>query len=182
MNLYICGSNRKKNCYRILNDLKNNNDKLISLDEMNINYCAGCNSCTKNLKEYCVIKDDMQEIYKSLIEANKIIIASPVYMNFITGILKNMIDRLNPYSCHSEILKGKKVYLILIGQLDKEENEEISNNLKLYFESLAEFMEFEFQFLKYLSSGDVETIDDVVKNNENYNYIIKEIKKEINTL
>lgn len=29
MNLYINGSNRKKNCYKVLNDLKNNKDKLI---------------------------------------------------------------------------------------------------------------------------------------------------------
>lgn len=30
-------------------------------------------------------------------------------MNFITGKLKNLIDRLNPYFYHSEILKGKKI-------------------------------------------------------------------------
>ena len=39
MDLYISGSNRKKNCYRILNDLKEKNDKLISLENISINYC-----------------------------------------------------------------------------------------------------------------------------------------------
>ena len=29
MNLYINGSNRNKNCYTVLNDLKKKNDKLI---------------------------------------------------------------------------------------------------------------------------------------------------------
>ena len=115
MNLYISGSNRNKNCYKILNDIKNKEDKIISLKNKNINYCLGCSSCINKLKEYCVIKDDMREIYLEMKEANKIIIASPIYMNFITGILKNMIDRLNPYSSHDEILKGKKVYLILTG-------------------------------------------------------------------
>lgn len=179
MNLYVNGSNRKKNCYNVLKDLKNNNDKLISLGEKSIKYCKGCSSCANKLKSYCVIEDDMKEIYEDMIKADKIIIASPVYMNFITGILKNVIDRLNPYTSHSEILKGKKVYLILVGQLNEEENEEIATNIKEYFEGLAEFMEFEFTFLKYLSSGDVETIDNVSKNNNNYEIIIEEIKKQI---
>lgn len=179
MNLYISGSNRKKNCYKILTDLKNKEDKLISLDEKSINYCLGCSFCTNNIEGYCVIEDDMQEIYEDMKKADKIIIASPVYMNFITGILKNLIDRLNPFACNTEILKDKQIYLILTGQLDEEENEEISNNLKKYFESLAEFMEFDFHFIKYLCSGDVQTIDDVSKNNENYDDIIQEMRKQI---
>lgn len=178
--VYISGSNRKKNCYKILNDLKKDEDKLISLDNKNIKYCIGCSSCCINeLENYCVIKDDMQEIYKDIQKADKIVIASPIYMNFITGVLKNVIDRLNPYASHSELLKNKKVYLILTGQLDEEENEEIAKNIKEYFDGLAEFMEFEFCFLKYLSSGDVETVDDVTKNNKDYDRIIVELKKEI---
>lgn len=33
MDLYISGSNRKENCYKIANDLKSENDKFISLAE-----------------------------------------------------------------------------------------------------------------------------------------------------
>ena len=62
-----------------------------------------------NLQEYCVIDDDMREIYHEMKKANKIVIATPIYMNHISGILKNVIDRLNPYSRHEELLKGKKV-------------------------------------------------------------------------
>ncbi len=178
MDLYINGSNRKKNCYKILNDLKKNDDKLISLSDKNIKYCLGCNSCINKLENYCVIKDDMQEIYESMLLADKIIIASPIYMNHITGILKNVIDRLNPFSCHLN-LKGKKIYLITIGQMDENENKEISESIEKYFESLSEFMEFEFHFIRNLSSGDVEQIDDVTKIYENYDEIIKEIKEKV---
>ena len=68
MKLYICGSNRNKNCYKVLNDLKlldNKNDKLITLSRKNIKYCLGCSECIKNLDKYCVQKDDMQEIDNS---------------------------------------------------------------------------------------------------------------------
>lgn len=181
MNLYISGSNRNKNCFKVLSDLRKDEDKLISLADKSINYCLGCSSCMEELEEYCIIEDDMQEIYEYMIRADKIIIASPIYMNHITGILKNVIDRLNPFSCHGN-LKGKKLYLITIGQMSEEENEEIATSIKQYFEGLSEFMEFEFHFVKNLSSGDIETIDDVSKNYENYDNILEEIKNKINNL
>lgn len=153
---------------------------MISLKDKDINYCLGCSACTNKLKDYCIIKDDMKEIYEDIIQAEKIIIASPIYMNFITGKLKNLIDRLNPYSSHSEILNGKKIYLILTGQLDEEENEEICNNINKYFKGLAEFMEFDFSFLGYLCSGDVEKVNDVTKFYEDYDSIVKKLKLQIN--
>ncbi len=179
MNLYINGSNRKKNCYKVLSDLKSDNDKLISLSDTKISYCKGCSSCINELENFCVIDDDMREIYKSMLEAEKIVIASPIYMNHITGILKNVIDRLNPFSCHGN-LKGKKVYLITIGQMPEDENDEIAISIKEYFESISEFMEFEFIYLRNLTSGDIETVDDVTKTYDNYEEIIKQIKNEIN--
>ena len=134
-----------------------------------------------NLQEYCVIDDDMREIYHEMKKANKIVKATPIYMNHISGILKNVIDRLNPYSRHEELLKGKKVYIITVGQMDEEENKDIADNIKSYFESLAEedFMDFNVFFLRNLSSGDIRTIDDVTKNYDNYNQIIEELKQKI---
>lgn len=178
MNLYICGSNRNKNCYKILNDLKSENDKLISLSNKNIKYCLGCSACLNELEGYCIQKDDMQEIYKNMIEADKIVIASPIYMNHVSGILKSVIDRLNPFSCHGN-LKGKKIYFIAIGQMSEEENREIAHSLDEYFAGISDFMEFEFTFVRYLSSGDIETIDDVSKNYEEYEKIITEMKNRI---
>ncbi len=181
MILYISGSNRKKNCYRILEDLRGESDKLIALADKNIQYCLGCNTCMNNLEEYCVIDDDMREIYHEMKKTEKIVIATPIYMNHISGILKNVIDRLNPYSSHDELLKGKKVYIITIGQMDEEENEEIANDIKTYFESLAkeDFMDFNVTFLRNLSSGNIKTIDDVTKNYDNYHQIIEELKQKI---
>ena len=65
--------------------------------------------------------------------------------------------------------------------MDEKENEEIADNIKTYFESLAEedFMNFSVVFLRNLSSGDIETIDDVTKNYNNYHQIIEELKQKI---
>lgn len=179
MKLFINGSNRKKNSYRFLKDLMEKDDKLISLSEKNIKYCLGCNSCIKKLPNYCVLKDDMKELYDSILEADKIIIMSPIYMNHVTGILKNVIDRLNPFSNH-ELLKDKKLYLITVGQMSEEENEEIKDDLDKYFKGLAEFMYFDFVYLKNLSSGDIETIDSIKETYENYDEIVTELRRKIN--
>ncbi len=179
MNLYINGSNREKNSYTILKSIMGKEDKLISLAGKKINYCLGCNACRNDLNDYCIIKDDMQEIYNEILKADKIVIATPIYMNYITGILKNLIDRFNPYSCHDDLLKGKTIYLITVGQMNEKENEEIATNIKKYFESIGEFMGFKTVFLKNFTSGDIENIDSVIKMYDNYEEIINELKDKI---
>ncbi len=176
MNLYINGSNRKQNCDRILKDLKEKDDILFSLADKSINYCLGCGACVNHLEEFCVIEDDMQELYKNMAKTEKIIIATPIYMNHITGILKNVIDRWNPYSSHPEILKGKTVYLITIGQISEKGNKKVAEDIKKYFEGISEFMEFKMVFLKNFSSGET---DDVKEEYSNYQEIIDELKEEI---
>lgn len=57
--------------------------------------------------------------------------------------------------------------------------EKLQKNIKEYFEGISEFLGFESIFLRYLSSGDIENIDDVAKNYDNYKEIIKQIKEQI---
>lgn len=75
---------------------------------------------SKNGENQCVLKDVMNQIYDAISKCDNIIIMSPIYMNQITGILKNVLDRFNPY-CASENLKEKKIYLITAGQMSEEE-------------------------------------------------------------
>ena len=179
MNIYLSGSNRKQNCYQILQDIKEKEDTLIALADKKIKYCLGCNSCVNTIEQYCILEDDMQEIYKEMLKADKIIIASPIYMNHIPGILKNVIDRLNPLCCH-EMLKGKKVYLLTIGQLSEEENREVAEEIERYFKEISEFFYFDFIYLANLSSGDIEKIDDIKRNYSNYEEIVEQIRNRIN--
>ena len=66
----------------------------ISLADKNINHCKGCYSCWINTPGTCVIRDDMAEIIPLFMKADLIVLASPVYFNNITGLMKNFIDRL----------------------------------------------------------------------------------------
>lgn len=173
MNIYISGSNRKGNCYRILQDLKQEEDVFISLQNKNIKYCIGCNACQENKK--CVLKDDMEEIYKYIEEADSIIIATPIYFNHITGILKNVIDRWNPFTV-TESLKGKTIYLITIGAMPEDENQSVVENISKYFEEVCDIFECNYKFLRNFTT---EKEDDVIENYNDYINIIDEIKNSI---
>ena len=181
MNLYISASNRKNNRYYLLNKLKSENDTFISLADLDIKYCLGCNACQKNKENQCVLRDDMSKIYDAITKCDNIIIMSPIYMNQITGILKNVLDRFNPY-CASEKLKGKKIFLITVGQMSEEEQQEICDSINNWFKSISEFLYFDFEYLYNFTSGDILTIDSIeemYKENE-LNYIIENMKSRIN--
>lgn len=56
-----------------------------------IKSCTACEGCYKLGR--CVIKDEMQQVYKSIDNADIIIAASPVYFYTVTSHMKKLIDR-----------------------------------------------------------------------------------------
>lgn len=180
MNLFINGSNREQNCYTILKDIKKEDDELISLSHKDIKYCLGCNSCVKKLDKFCVLDDYVsQNIYQKIIDSNKIIIASPMYMSSITGLLKNVIDRLYPFY-HHNYFNNKEVYLILSGQGTYEDNEEEINGIIKYFLGISEWMNFKFIFLDYFCSGSPQDDNNIKNFDINYENKINKIKDILN--
>lgn len=65
--------------------------------------CIECNGCFK--RGECVIKDEMQQIYPKLLEADRIIFASPIFFMGITGWAKALIDRCQALWARKYILK-----------------------------------------------------------------------------
>ena len=53
--------------------------------------CRGCRSCTKTGE--CIIDDYMQKIYPKLIDADFIVLATPIFFTTVSGYLKALIDR-----------------------------------------------------------------------------------------
>lgn len=63
----------------------------IRVAEKNIGYCRGCYAC-KNTG-ICVIRDDMADVLQKMIDADVLVLASPVYFYSIDAQLKAVIDR-----------------------------------------------------------------------------------------
>jgi multimeric flavodoxin WrbA len=64
----------------------------IHLSDCRITPCRECLNCFKD--GACVIADEMQRIYPRLLEADIVILASPIFFYGITGWAKAMVDRV----------------------------------------------------------------------------------------
>lgn len=69
--------------------------EMIHLYDLNIKPCLGCLSDDERMCRYpCVIEDDMRKIYDKILKADALIIATPIYWFNVSGVVKNLIDRL----------------------------------------------------------------------------------------
>lgn len=99
--LIISGSPRKGGNSDILCDRfmqgaeeSGNTVEKVSLKDLKIGYCMACYGCRETKK--CVQKDDMEELLSKMIEADVLVLATPVYFYSMDGQLKTMIDRTLP--------------------------------------------------------------------------------------
>jgi len=79
----------------------------------NIKGCMACEYCRNKEKGVCVQKDDMQNIYHQLQEAEMLVIASPIYYHGLSGQLKCTIDRFYAAAYPNKPAKLKKVAMFL---------------------------------------------------------------------
>ena len=115
--LALIGSPRKGSNTDILVDkiLAGCNEKGFSsekfyLYDFSISACTDCRLCKSESYE-CAIKDDMQQIYFSMMEADIIIFGTPVYWYGPTGKMKLLIDRMRPFIA-SRKMECKKAVLV----------------------------------------------------------------------
>lgn len=64
----------------------------IRVAEKNIHPCIACYHCRDNGGQ-CVFQDDMAEVMQKMIDADVLVLASPVYFYSIDAQLKTVIDR-----------------------------------------------------------------------------------------
>jgi len=84
--------------------------KVFHLNSMKISPCQACDYCRNNSGKLCKLNDNMQQIYPELIEADALLLASPIYMFHISAQLKLFMDRC--YAC-SDDLAGKRIGILL---------------------------------------------------------------------
>lgn len=95
--LGISGSPRDGNTNYYVNyvlDLlaeKGHSTEFIHLKDRTIAECDGCYGCIKAKR--CIIKDDFDEVFDKMVEADAIIVGTPVYNGSMTSKLKSLLDR-----------------------------------------------------------------------------------------
>ncbi|MCR4965650.1 MAG: flavodoxin family protein [Bacteroidales bacterium] len=89
------------------------NVEIVSVHDVKVAPCMGCNACFSSESHTCVQNDDMQAIYNKMSEADVLVVASPVYFFGLSAQLKAIIDRFhNPIR---DTFYIQKMALILVG-------------------------------------------------------------------
>jgi multimeric flavodoxin WrbA len=81
---------------------------LFRIDDMDIHYCTGCWSCWWKTPGECAFRDDAAQIFRSVMQSDLLIFASPVMAGFTSSSLKKITDRfvtlIHPYI---QVVKGE---------------------------------------------------------------------------
>ena len=72
------------------------NIELVYTRKLNILPCTGEYNCFLKTPGFCCQNDDMQMLYPKLRETDVLVLASPLYVNGVTGPMKNLLDRFLP--------------------------------------------------------------------------------------
>ncbi|MDH5200019.1 MAG: flavodoxin family protein [Candidatus Bathyarchaeota archaeon] len=81
--------------------------ELISLAELNIRQCVGCNTCVREKRCPLDDGDDMALVKGKLLEANAVVFAAPSYFGSVPGVMKNAMDRSRSLKMDGHRLAGK---------------------------------------------------------------------------
>jgi len=100
--------------------------QVFNLNKMNIMPCQNCGGCDET--GVCIYEDDMTRIYEAIRNADRIILASPIFFFALSAQTKTMIDRCQAFWCEKYLLKkpipegpyGRKGLLLLVGGMKKE--------------------------------------------------------------
>jgi len=86
----------------------------VYLHGQNIAPCNGCYACRKEDAKGCVIDDDMQSIYKKLVDSYAWVIASPVYWFTMSAQTKLFMDRCFALLGYKKnVFKGKRIAIAM---------------------------------------------------------------------
>lgn len=85
--------------------------EILYLGHHDIGLCRGCRVCFNQGEARCPLRDDLLTIKAKMLEADGLLLASPVYVNDVSGATKNWMDRMAHVS-HRPQFAGKCAYLV----------------------------------------------------------------------
>ena len=145
--------------------------KLIQLADLNFSGCRSCFACKRleNPAPGCVLKDDLAETLKELLQSDGIIMGSPIYFGAESGLYRNFLERLffpmlrytNPPSSRAE----KRIDFGFINTMNVPESvmDEYGYNAYLQSQSQTPGLIFNSRNIYTLYACDTHQFDDYSK-------------------
>lgn len=144
----------------------------IFLAQKTIKMCMGCFACWTKTPGQCLQKDDTGEILEKLIPADILVFATPVYVDNVTGLMKNFMDRMIPlvdphfekdpggeYRHRRRFEKLPKLAVLANSGLPEQTHFQV---LRLLFRRMARNMQSELVAEIYRGEGELLSIDSLL--------------------
>jgi multimeric flavodoxin WrbA len=77
-------------------DQEKNEITIKNIYNLDVKPCQGCFSCWTHTPGNCIQKDDMENMLKEVAQSEMLVLATPLYVDGMTGPLKTFLDRLIP--------------------------------------------------------------------------------------
>lgn len=117
--LAIMGSARKGNTYRAVQRIEENLKKhgdvdfeYLYLKDAKLETCRGCTACILRGEEKCPLKDARAEIEAKILSTEGVIFASPNYASNVSGLMKNLIDRIAYAGHRARFFEQQALYIV----------------------------------------------------------------------
>lgn len=117
------GGNSETLCHRFEEGARDagNSVEFLRVCDLAIGYCTGCDGCVRTGK--CCIRDDMSMVSERMMDADVLVLSSPVYFYTISAQIKTLIDRTVPFY---QKLSGKEVYFVVTAADPNEDSLELA--------------------------------------------------------
>jgi multimeric flavodoxin WrbA len=103
--------------------------ELLSLSELRILPCTGCNDCVKERRCPQDEEDDMAAVKLKLIEADAVILAAPSYFGSVPGVMKSLMDRSRSLKMDGHKLRDKVASVLSLSGLRHGGQEQVAEAL-----------------------------------------------------
>lgn len=119
--------------------------QIFKLAQMKIRGCLNCGGCEET-GECVIVDDEMPKVYAAIREADRIILASPIFFSGIPAQAKAMIDRCQALWCEKYLLKreiaagpaGRKGLFLTVGGMKMVKHAECANStVTAFFRSVS---------------------------------------------
>ena len=158
---HFCGSLEKLGC----------EVQIFSLNKLNYRGCQGCMKCKTKLDK-CALKDDLTEVLDSILDADVLVLATPVYFSDVSSQLKGFIDRAysflvpdfrtNPNP--SRLVPGKTLVFIQVqARPDEKKFNDIFPRYDQFFDGYHKFKErYLIRCCGVRELGEIESREDMM--------------------
>lgn len=148
---------------------------LYPLGKMNLQYCKGCWSCWWKTPGRCAIHDDAEKIFRSVINSDFVIFASPLIAGFTSSVLKKITDRYvvigHPYfelvngECHHQKRYDKYPDIGLILEKETDTDDEDISIVKDIYDRIALNFHCERKFIRFTDETKIEDLISLINMN-----------------